>query len=142
MKEHHQPLSASAPWFWRFADDEVRILTAERADRWLQVKGGSLWLTQTLREGSAEDHWLEQGEQLWLPAGSTWVAQGFDGAQVVLLQEPLQPAGFARFLRGTVFASGWALAGLAARAANAACKAKRAQGCIKAGESMASSGTV
>ncbi len=142
MKKSHQQHAAGQPWLWRFADDEVRPIKAERADRWVQVKGGSLWLTQTLREGSAEDHWLQRGEQLGLPAGSTWVAQGFDGAQVVLLQEPPQPAGFARFLRGTVFASGWALAGLAARAASAACKAKRAQGCIKAGESMASSGTV
>jgi hypothetical protein len=142
MKELHQQQAAGQPWLWRFADDEVRVVTAERADRWVQVECGRLWLTQTLHKGRADDHWLQAGERLLLPAGSTWVAQGVDGARLALLQAPPQPAGFTRFPGGAALAGVLALAGLAARAASAACKAKRAQGCISAGESMASSGTV
>jgi hypothetical protein len=57
--------------------------------RWLAVEEGRVWLTrsqQALQPG--EDIWLQAGEQLPLPAGSEWVAEGWPEARVVVLEAP------------------------------------------------------
>jgi Protein of unknown function (DUF2917) len=132
MRFLHQiqtPAQAAAPWRWEFESAPARPIAPSRQGRWLQVEEGRVWLTETRRRGQAADLWLVRGERLFLAAGSAWVAEGFGGAQVSVFQAP--PRAASRFFGA-----------LLARAASAACSAKRAQGCIRAGESRASSGTV
>jgi Protein of unknown function (DUF2917) len=134
MNFSHQspsPHPAAPPWQWALEAERALPIAPARQGRWLQVEQGRVWLTETQRQGQAQDQWLLRGERLFLPAGSAWVAEGFGGARVSVFQAPPRAAG--RFL-GTLV--------LLARAASAACSAKRAQGCIKAGESRASSGAV
>jgi Protein of unknown function (DUF2917) len=116
------------------------------ADGWLAITAGRAWIT---RRGDGQDHVLAAGHRLRLTRGDdvvlerwqrdasvTWRWEGdparphYRGVRAVLLRR-----GLAAVLRG-------AAAGLAALARSAAAMAERAQGCIKAGESMASSGTV
>jgi hypothetical protein len=134
---------AAAPWLWHFEEKQAKRITPSPQGRWLQVEQGRVWLTESLPRGQASDHWLAGGERLYLPAGSAWVAQGFESARASLLQAPPR---FARAFTGLGAAFAWFgfLGGvvLPALAASAACSAQRAQGCIKAGESRASSGAV
>lgn len=126
------------------------LLATEPA--WLMAIGARLWVT---RQGDPDDHVLAPGERLavacgdrlvvgpWSPGdGAGWVWQargGAAGRALVAYGWRRLPAalrgGAARVLRG-------AAAGLAALARSAAAMASRAQGCIRAGDSIASAGTV
>jgi hypothetical protein len=113
----------------------------------LRVRSGPLWLT---REGDPVDHVLQagqrlrvrRGERLWLGAlhahqPAQWEWEPAPAKRYALLRSAVGLAfGLsARALRG-------AADGLAALARSAASIASRAQGCIKAGDSIASAGTL
>jgi len=153
------------PRQWRV--DGVVRLKAVRAG-WLQVDEGRLWLT---RDGGGDDLVLAAGDALWLGRGEgvllePWrrgqaVALGWSLAraaeparpdqrlQPVVSAQPLPPPvplrvprpglaawdGLARGLR-------WAGLALLAAARSAEARARRAQGAMPAGESMASSGAL
>jgi Protein of unknown function (DUF2917) len=122
------------------------LLVTEPA--WLTALGGKLWVT---RRGDPNDYVLAPGERLALSRGEhltvgAWLRDEparWDWTPVAparrygLLRDGVGLAfGLAaRALRGAADA----LAALARNAASIAC---RAQGCIKAGDSMASAGTV
>lgn len=121
-----------------------RLLVTEPA--WLLALGARLWVT---RDGDLDDHVLGAGERLFARRGDRllvgpldrdarvdWALQRVGPTQT--LSRRLVGAAFdvtARALRG-------AADGLGALARSAAAIACRAQGCIKAGDSMASAGTV
>jgi hypothetical protein len=117
----------------------------------LKVLAGEVWLT---REGDPDDYLLAPGESLAVAGGERlWLGRwhadqaalwDWDSARVrldarryVFLRDLAAAAlGLVeRALLGTA-------AGLAALARSAAATACRAQGCIRAGESIASAGTV
>ncbi len=81
-------------WRWRFEGQEVKSLPAVATNRCLQVESGKLWLTPTLKararcgEQAAQDHWLLPGQSFFLPAGTSWVVQGFEGASATVAQLP------------------------------------------------------
>ena len=146
-------------------DREVRDLHVDSARRlhlrnagWIQVEAGMVWLT---RDGGGLDHVLSPGERLWLGRGEAAVIEPWQRDQVASLRwdraERAEAAPMAQVAQasrglGLALAGGLArsLAGalrgaagrllLAARSAEA--MANRAQGCISAGDSMASSGAV
>ena len=118
---------------------------------WLMAIGARLWVT---RHGDPDDHVLAPGERIAVDCGDrlvlgpweagdraawVWEARGRSAAasgyvwRRRLLATPL--AGLAAALRGAAEA-------LAALARSAAAMACRAQGCISAGDSIASAGTV
>lgn len=129
-------------------------------DSELAVVSGSVWLT---RMGDAQDHVLRAGQRLAIgaadgvviepwrrgePAVVVWARRDASQAQVRRPADLLR-RGAAPLLRGVAAAAaGVALvlrraeAGFAALARNAASTARRAQGCIGMGDSMASSGAV
>lgn len=97
----------------------------------LRVEAASVWLT---REGEWDDHVLAPGESLRLQAGDRVTVTPWEpGAPARLVWTPSagQPERGERVLRA---------AGLAWRARKAAFMASRAQGIIRAGDSMASAG--
>ena len=123
-----------------------RLLVAEPA--WLMPRRGSLWVT---REGDLNDYVLHAGQRLALARGDR-VSVGAWSADEPALWDwaPMRPAPRYRLLRDAVGAGfdfaaralRGAADGLAALARSAAAIACRAQGCIKAGDSIASAGTV
>lgn len=155
MSKQHQSTS------WQVLARPARQLRLDGATRlharaggWLSVVEGRVWIT---RDGGGLDHVLERGERFWLAPGQGVVAEAWSaaaGAQLAWalpgdarVQEPARrlaarPAeglaeagwrGVAALLRG---AAGRLLA--AARSADA--MASRAQGSMRAGDSMASCG--
>jgi len=139
---------------------------APRQAGWLQVQRGAVWLT---RSGDPDDHVLRPGQRLWLRPGDAVVAEPWCAGQAVALawsageagpagpamadgigpdQVPLRRrgAGLAVVLGGAGARPLAALRGLLGRLArawaarSAAPSARCAQGRIKAGESIASSG--
>lgn len=153
MSELHQSTR------WQMLDRTARRLRLDavtrlqaRQDGWLAVQEGRVWIT---RDGGGLDHVLQPGERFWLREGDALVIEPWRRGELACLgwQLPvaetvqrLAPraradAGFsgaawgavARALRG---AAGRLLA--AARSADA--MASRAQGSIRAGDSMASCG--
>ena len=115
---------------------------------WLLARDGALWVT---RAGDLEDHVLARGERLAVARGDDLVLQAWHRDQPAVWDwQPLTaPTGYG--LRREALAWAWARAaralrgaadGFAALARSAAARACRAQGCIKAGESMASAGTL
>lgn len=131
----------------RLSMQEVQhLLVTEPA--WLTALAGSVWVT---RRGDPDDYVLQPGERLALSRGEQVTVSALDADQPVLwdwrFAPPRSPqrrvrdavaVGFAFAAR--VFERG--AAGLAALARSAASMACRAQGCIKACDSMASAGTV
>lgn len=131
----------------RLSMQEVQhLLVTEPA--WLLPRTGSVWVT---RAGDPADYVVEAGQRLALDRGDR-VAVGpwLEGAPALWDWTPMEPARRYRLLRdGAALAFGAAARalrgaadGLAALARSAAAIACRAQGCIKAGDSMASAGTV
>jgi hypothetical protein len=132
MKNQHQ---RPAPWEWSLVPGHAIKLASRTRPRWLRVTQGRAWFTQSGSGPQGEDVWLSAGERQLLPAGSEWVAEGWPDARLELLEAPdavAQRNGFFFFARGF----------LLARAAVAACRARRAQDCIRAGDSIASAGAV
>lgn len=166
MSKLHQSSVQSSSW--QMLDRHPRQLHLAGALRlqahragWLTVQRGQVWLT---RDGGGDDHVLARGEQFWLQPGDSVVIEPWrvDGtAQMgwllgseAMVQVPALRRG--RRAATTGLAEGVAGAGLrglaavlraaagrllaAARSAEA--MASRAQGSIRAGDSMASCGAV
>ena len=122
----------------------------------IEVKSGRVWVT---RRDDLDDHVLAAGERLPLSAGDAAVVEAWrqgEGAVIVWRAAPqrralavLPRASAAWGLRGVASVADFfaavlrrVAAGLSALARSAASMASRAQGCISAGDSMASAGTV
>ena len=120
----------------------------------LSVVRGRVWLT---REGDLDDHVLDAGQSMLLRSASAVVVEPWrvsESAVVEWYPRPAQPLaaprGVAAYaLRGLALAADAVARGLrgaegrfAALARSAASMARRAQGCISAGDSIASAGTV
>jgi hypothetical protein len=131
----------------RLSMHEVQhLLVTEPA--WLLPRKGRLWVT---RAGDLEDYVLDAGERMALARGDRVAVGAWNQGQPALWDwTPMQPARRYRLLRDAAAgALGLAARGLrvgadalAALARSAAATACRAQGCIRAGDSMASAGTV
>lgn len=132
----------------RVSMQEVQyILGTEPA--WLLATGGRLWVT---RAGDPADHVLAPGERLPVRRGDRLWLGGWDsGGWATWRWEPRPESGWGQRLRRRVVSGLAGLAarllraaagGLAALARRAADIARRAQGCISAGDSIASAGTV
>jgi Protein of unknown function (DUF2917) len=131
----------------RLSMHEVQhLLVTEPA--WLLPRKGRLWVT---RAGDLEDYVLDAGERMALARGDRVAVGAWNEGQPALWDwTPMQPARRYRLLRDAAAgALGLAARGLragadalAALARSAAATACRAQGCIRAGDSMASAGTV
>lgn len=123
---------------------------------WLAVTDGRVWLT---RDGGGDDHVLAAGQQLWLGRGTRVVVESWQPAVAARLGWRADLAAAAQPSRGEVLpalpvlrtGAAWAgvaralrglAAGLLAAARSAEARASRAQGSIRAGESMASSGAL
>lgn len=122
----------------------------------LTVLGGRVWLT---RRGDIDDHILDAEQRLHLAGGDGAVIEAWQpaaGATLRWTPDP-QPRPRVSFLTTAAAGSLALLAGLSARAARglagaalgfgalarrAASSARRAQGCIPIGDSMACGGTV
>jgi Protein of unknown function (DUF2917) len=122
------------------------LLVTEPA--WLTSLAGSVWVT---RSGDLDDYVLQPGERLALLRGEQVTVSALDADKPALWDWRFAPArspqrrvreAVALVFDGAARALERAAAGLAALARNAASMACRAQGCIKAGDSMASAGTV
>lgn len=123
-----------------------RWVARQRA--WLVAREGALWVT---RSGDLEDHVLAHGERLAVGRGDDLVLQAWRrdtpavwdwqpraGPSAYGLRREFPAWAWARVARGLRGAAD----GLAALARNAAARACRAQGCISAGDSIASGGAV
>ncbi|MEY2653019.1 MAG: hypothetical protein RLZZ524_46 [Pseudomonadota bacterium] len=114
-----------------------------RADGWLRVEAGPLWLT---RLGDPDDHVLMPGERLALRRGDRIVTGAWLPDRPIAWRYDSVRAGraafLATFLATFLAALADAFEAVAARARSAAASASRAQGCICIGDSMASSGTL
>ena len=121
-------------------------LQAQRAG-WLQVAGGKVSIT---RSGDAVDHVLAAAEGLWLGTGEQVPAEPWragEAADLRWAQTAAVPAQRLARSRGRVWRAaarglGAAARRLAAAARSAEAMANRAQGTIRPGDSMASSGAL
>lgn len=131
----------------RLSMQEVQhLLVTEPA--WLTSLAGSVWVT---RSGDPDDYVLQAGDRLALSRGEQVTVSALDMDTPALWDWHFAPARSPQRRVRDVVASGFVFvarvlervaAGLAALARSAASMASRAQGCIKAGDSMASAGTV
>jgi hypothetical protein len=131
----------------RLSMQEVQHLLVDEP-AWLTTRAGSVWVT---RHGDLNDYVLSPGQRLALARGDRVEVGALDDAHPALWDwTPMAPQRRYRLLREATGA-GLALAaralragadGLAALARSAAAMACRAQGCIRAGDSIASAGTV
>ena len=127
------------------------MLHLSRTLRWqslgtgtLQVTTGQAWVT---RDGFANDWVLAAGDSLPLRAGEHITLGPLHEGRPVGLSLPGPQPGLPAALRGALLTRAAGLArglgeALIALARSADAMAKRAQGCICAGESMASSGAL
>lgn len=123
------------------------ILVTEPA--WLLATDGRLWVT---RHSDWDDHILGPGERLLVRRGDDLVVSPWErGVEATWEWRPLPAPAWVQALRRRVLGAGFgaveralrgAADGLAALARRAAAIACRAQGCMAAGDSMASAGTV
>lgn len=108
----------------------------------LKVLSGRVWLT---RRGELGDQVLEAGQTVQLAAHDQAVVEAWGRSQGATLRwRPLSTAQAVQALLRAVAARAlWAFAGAAGRLArSAAASARRAQGCICPGDSIASSGAL
>jgi Protein of unknown function (DUF2917) len=118
----------------------------------LTVLAGRVWLT---RHGDLADHVLARGARVSIDWAERAVVESWERDQAATLQwqpvvrhAPTQAfwvgglRGLAFLAGGVAFGLARAEAGFAALARSAASSARRAQGCISAGDSMASSGAL
>lgn len=115
---------------------------------WLVAREGALWVT---RSGELDDHVLAHGERLAVARGDDLVLQAWRGDQPAAWDWQPRPVPVRYGLRRELAVRVWSRVaralrgtadGLAALARNAAARACRAQGCINAGDSIASAGTL
>lgn len=136
------------------------VLPVERRAGELAVVSGRVWLT---RRGHLVDDVLGAGEQVVLEPGDQALFEQFERGESALVEwrpyrrSAVQMRRLTGLARGAA-TLGWgalaagaaavaevlrdAEAGFAALARRAACSARRAQGCISPGDSMASSGAL
>ena len=110
----------------------------------LTVLDGRVWLT---RSGDLGDHFVEPGQRVRLGVDEHAVIESAHGGHIVRVSwNPRRQSFFgallARPLRGVAFLTVLAAGGFAALARSAAASARRAQGCIAGGDSIASSGAL
>lgn len=118
----------------------------------LTVLDGRIWLT---RHGESADHVIGRGAQVSIGWADQAVVESWERDRSAAVQwRPVERGSVAQELlaaglRGLAFFAGGvaaflarAEAGFAALARSAASSARRAQGCISAGDSMASSGAL
>lgn len=107
------------------------------------VLRGRVWLTRDAGPGEDSDHVLAPGDSLVVADGQAVVAEAWGHGEVATLRWQPRTSVLQRLpragLAGAFFA---AFGALAARPRSAASSASRAQGCITAGDSIASSGAV
>jgi hypothetical protein len=85
-QESLRPAGRAGAADWPLPAGAARRLTIGPGARWLRVSAGQLWLTaQGELDRPADDHWLQAGEQLWLPAGCEVVVEGRGPASFQLL---------------------------------------------------------
>ncbi len=94
MPKLHQ---SSCPWLHALGVGEVLSISGIGHQRWLQVQGGSLWVTAAVAApgplAREADIWLSAGDSLVLPPGSAWLLQAWPAAQWLLLQQAPQAEG-------------------------------------------------
>ena len=110
----------------------------------LTVIDGTVWLT---RDGDLGDHFIEAGQKVRLGVAEDAVIESaYTGRPVTVRWNPRRQsfvgAVLTEPLRGLAFFAGLAARGFAALARTAAESASRAQGCIRGGDSIASSGAL
>lgn len=142
MQEVHESARLPVASGWPLAPGEVLRLAIGPGTRWLRVRTGQIWLTQTRQvlQGAPReaDLWLSAGDQLVLPPGSEVVVEARAAADFELLVPP-QACSVGRFSLPRLAwrrTRGWAGA-LAARARSAAPQARWAHGAISGGASIA-----
>lgn len=124
------------------------LLVTEPA--WLTALGGRLWVT---RRGDLNDYVLDAGQRLAVARGDRLSVGPWQAGQAALWDwtpAAARPAPRYALLRRAVAGAFGGVAralcgaadGLAALARSAASIARRAQGCISGGDSIASAGTV
>lgn len=86
MSGTHREPAPGRPWEWPLATGQVLRIDAAPTTRWLDVAAGRVWLTPTRDDDLADDHWLDAGDRLALPAGSAWVLEAWPSARVALHQ--------------------------------------------------------
>ena len=135
--------------------EQVLMREAQRwvapSTAWVEARVGALWVT---RSGDLTDHVIQRGERLAVARGDDLVLQSWRRDQPAVWDWQPQAASARYGLRRELLAWGWArtaralrsaaegLDALAVRARHAAARACRAQGCIPAGDSIASAGTL
>ena len=140
MPTHTTPFVHRADHAWQLRS----AMSLPSAMGELRVLEGRVWLT---RRGDAQDHWLEAGQSVRLHARDAAVIEphGLNGATLQWRPMRQRRVLHVMLLRGvarTFRALELAACGVAALARSAAASARRAQGCIEAGEPIASSGTL
>ena len=148
-------IQTSPPSTWPHAT-EVHLAAGQpavivRGPGELSVLQGRVWLT---RDGDMVDHVLARGECIALDFADRAVVESWErDLSATLRWRPIErraPSqvlagglrGLAALAGGVAFAFARAEAGFAALARSAASSARRAQGCINPGDSMASSGAL
>lgn len=156
MSKLHQSTS------WQMLSRQPRELRVDAVLRlqahqggWLAVEQGQVWITL---DGGGLDHVLGSGERFWLAAGQGIVAEPWRAGEAVRLgwrqpsERPVpRPAQRLGARRPGLVEAGWRGVAVALRAAagrllaaarSADVMASRAQGSIRAGDSMASCGAL
>lgn len=109
----------------------------------ITVLRGRVWLTRDAGPGEDSDHVLAPGDSLVVADGQAVVAEAWGPGELASLRWQPRGSVLQRLpragLAGAFFA---AFGAFAARPRSAASSASRAQGCITAGDSIASSGAV
>ena len=110
----------------------------------LTVLEGRVWLTRSADLG---DHVVEPGQRLRLAVGENAVIEPWHADERITVHWNPRRQGrlgalLAPPLRGLAFATDLLATGFNALARSAAASARRAQGCISGGDSMASSGAL
>ena len=124
--------------------DPSEALRLDRLGGELTVVSGRVWLT---RDGDLGDHFIEPGQKVRLGIDEQAVVESARSGETVALRwnprrQSLAGALLAAPLRGLALLTGLLAAGFAALARSAAASARRAQGCISGGDSIASCGAL
>jgi hypothetical protein len=141
---NRNPRAASATSGTTHRIDAGGALRLGRPGGELSVVQGRAWLT---RDDDPGDHLVEPGQRVCIGVAENAVIESWDRSQALLVRwqprrQAFRGALLAEPLRGLAFVADRAAGGFKALARSAAASASRAQGCISAGDSMASSGAL
>jgi hypothetical protein len=84
-KAQQSKLVASGAADWTLQPGQAMTLTIGPGPRWVHVTQGRAWITQA---SSGADHWLEQGDRLWVGDGAALVMEAWPSARFELLVPP------------------------------------------------------